>query len=308
MAKRRSCTLWLLCLVLLLLAAGAMADSSYALKIANIHDVVIGNYCTVPITIESVGETGGDTIRLGGVDLLIGYGDRVTFITASPGVFMNDCEWEYFIYRFIGSGYPGCCVDCSPVSLIRMTAIADIINGAPQPSCFYPDQTPIELVRLTFQAGTQTTGSFFSPINFYWTDCGSNALSDSSGYDLLIADNVFDTILSLIIPGPPCGGPEDSCYDSGAIRKVDFYNGGVTRRCGDVQCLLGDINLDGVAYTIADAVLFVNYFIWGLPAFIINLEQQIEATDTNCDGIVLSVADLVYLIRVITGDAVPCSY
>ncbi len=37
--------------------------------------------------------------------------------------------------------------------------------------------------------------------------------------------------------------------------------------------------------------------------FRINVEGQIAATDVNADGLTLSVADLVYMIRVVTGDA-----
>jgi hypothetical protein len=60
-----------------------------------------------------------------------------------------------------------------------------------------------------------------------------------------------------------------------------------------------------VVNEIADATVFVNYFIYGLSAFVINVEGQIAATDVNADGIALTVGDLVYLIRVIVGDALP---
>ena len=39
--------------------------------------------------------------------------------------------------------------------------------------------------------------------------------------------------------------------------------------------------------------------------FNVNVAGQIAATDVNADGLTLSVADLVYLIRVIVGDALP---
>jgi hypothetical protein len=39
--------------------------------------------------------------------------------------------------------------------------------------------------------------------------------------------------------------------------------------------------------------------------FTINLQGQIAASDVNADGLTLSVADLVYLIRVVVGDAAP---
>ncbi|HQL23930.1 MAG TPA: T9SS type A sorting domain-containing protein, partial [candidate division Zixibacteria bacterium] len=48
-----------------------------------------------------------------------------------------------------------------------------------------------------------------------------------------------------------------------------------------------------------------NYFVYGLGVFTINVEGQIAATDVNADGLALSVADLVYLIRVVVGDALP---
>ncbi len=69
---------------------------------------------------------------------------------------------------------------------------------------------------------------------------------------------------------------------------------------------LGDINLNGTAYEIADAVMFSNYFIVGARAFPDGQEDPaLAASDVNRDGIVPSVADLVYLIRVITGEANP---
>jgi len=48
--------------------------------------------------------------------------------------------------------------------------------------------------------------------------------------------------------------------------------------------------------------LFSNYFVYGLGVFTVNPAGQIAATDINADGLVLSVADLVYLIRVVVGD------
>jgi hypothetical protein len=69
----------------------------------------------------------------------------------------------------------------------------------------------------------------------------------------------------------------------------------------------GDLNLNGLAYEIADAVLYSNYFISGPSVFTINIAGQTAASDVNADGSPLTVADLVYLIRVITGDALPIS-
>jgi hypothetical protein len=68
----------------------------------------------------------------------------------------------------------------------------------------------------------------------------------------------------------------------------------------------GDINLNGLANEVGDAVLFTNYFVFGPSVWDPVWEDvQILATDINNDGIVLTVADLIYLIRIITGDEQP---
>jgi hypothetical protein len=90
-----------------------------------------------------------------------------------------------------------------------------------------------------------------------------------------------------------------------AIRCIDFRNGGIDIICADDIDLRADLNLNGIANEIADAVVFTNYFIYGLDAFTINVEGQTAASDANADGIPLSVADLVYIVRVITGDVLP---
>jgi len=67
----------------------------------------------------------------------------------------------------------------------------------------------------------------------------------------------------------------------------------------------GDINLNGVANEIGDQILFVNYFLHGSSVFTTNREAQIEATDVNGDGEELSLADFVYLLRIVCGDIQP---
>jgi hypothetical protein len=61
----------------------------------------------------------------------------------------------------------------------------------------------------------------------------------------------------------------------------------------------GDINLNGVPNEIADAVMLSKYFVYGLDVFHINQPAQVAATDVNADGLTLSVADLVHLIRIV---------
>ncbi len=106
-------------------------------------------------------------------------------------------------------------------------------------------------------------------------------------------------------------GAIDSCMLGEAPGKprpercVDYIDGGIDIICPDSIDARGDVNLNGIPNEIADATVFVNYFIYGLSAFTVNVEGQTAATDINADGIVLSVADLAYLIRIIVGDCLP---
>ena len=70
----------------------------------------------------------------------------------------------------------------------------------------------------------------------------------------------------------------------------------------------GDVNRNDIPYDLGDAMVFNQYFIYGLPAFRINVAEQIAATDVNCDGYTLSVADLVMLQQIIAGyqEPPPC--
>jgi hypothetical protein len=69
--------------------------------------------------------------------------------------------------------------------------------------------------------------------------------------------------------------------------------------------LRGDINANGVAHEVADAVMYSNYFINGLSAFGNHVDASIASSDVNADSLTLSLADLVYLVRVLAGDALP---
>jgi hypothetical protein len=148
-------------------------------------------------------------------------------------------------------------------------------------------------------------------------DCGDNTLSDETGNWLHLGIRVYDfegnEITDPILFG--YSGPEWACFDTvyasdqtfknAPIGSIYFRNGGVDIICPEDIDDRGDVNMNGVINEIADAVVFTNYFIYGLAAFTINVQGQIAATEINGDGYVLTVADLVYLVRVIVGDAQP---
>jgi len=75
----------------------------------------------------------------------------------------------------------------------------------------------------------------------------------------------------------------------------------------DCQPGSGDVNLDGQAFSVADAVVLTNYFAEGMSAFVVDKDRQIAASDVNGDCVAPALADLVYIIHTITGEAKPVS-
>jgi hypothetical protein len=250
--------------------------------------------------------------EIGGYDLLIDYDQTaLSFVNAEAGQMLLDCGWEYFVYRHGPNGNcgPGPC----PSGVVRMVALAETNNGANHPGCF---DALGEMAKLTFLVTDDRTFECqYAPIKFVWYDCGDNGFSSVTGDTLFISRYVY-TFDGMEISDPTAEFPTfygaNSDCDTALgddkpdpIRAVDFTNGGVDIICADSIDARGDINLNELAYEVADAVVFTNYFVHGLSAFHVNVDGQIAATDVNADGITLSVADLVYLVRVIIGDASP---
>jgi hypothetical protein len=260
--------------------------------------------------------------QLGGFNILIAYdASALSFQKAKEGerfyvdpVGTGECKWEYFTYRF---GAEGNCGNACPSGLLRVIGIAETNNGDNHPFCFAPTPLPTPMFHLDFLVSNdRTLECQCIPIRFFWTKCDDNSLSDKTGDRLLISMGVFEGLfpdidVHNVAVGYPTylGAQNEDCFIGSQTkepyREIDFVNGGIQVACADSIDARGDINLNDVAYEIADAVLFSNYFVHGSSVFVKNPQGQIAATDVNADGIALSVADLVYLIRVVVGDAVP---
>ena len=238
------------------------------------------------------------------------------------GDFFTACGWEYFTYRYGANG--NCGGGGCPSGIVRIVGMAELNDGANHPDCFdNSGNGETQLALLNFLvANNYTLECQYLPIRFIWYDCGDNALSSVTGDTLLLSRNVYDYVGSggmdtyVLLDEEPVfpgyyGAMDECFYGSGfpdkplPIPHVDFYNGGVDVICSDSIDAPGDINLNGIAYEIADAVMFTNYFIEGLGAFGDHVDGSIAASDVNKDGIALTVSDLVYLVRVVVGDALP---
>jgi hypothetical protein len=298
----------------------------YQILIVKIHDQLQGHHAYVPVKKMEGSED------MYGFDFLIGYdASALAFISATKGPHLVATEWEYFTYRY---NWNGNCGNGCPSGLLRVVAIADENDGPNHP--VLPDALQVPngatLFTLDFLVSNDyNLGGQYVPINFYWMDCGDNTIAFHSG--TAIDPLEILTAMSLGVfhyngdPGmlpfagfyevtdpywgfPTYYGAQVECFQQAGQKPppvpfIYFFGGGIDIIPPEEIDKRGDVNLNGVANEIADAVVFVNYFIYGASAFTINFEGQKAATEVNGDGIALTVADLVYLIRVIVGDALP---
>jgi hypothetical protein len=186
----------------------------------------------------------------------------------------------------------------------------------------YSTSGPGELARIIFSVSNDYNyAGEFAPVRFYWCDCRSNELFENSLDWVLLGRDVFDQAGNRLSDSSETfgyGGPEDDCLDTTSaelqsegfkhIPAIDFHGGGIAIipvEVIDDGCRAGDINNNYHPYEIADAVVLANYFIYGPSAFTINFQCQKNASEINGDGVPLTLADLVYLIRILDGDALP---
>jgi hypothetical protein len=276
----------------------------------------------------------GATWPVAGFNFLIQYdAGALVFQKATAGTFLSDCAWEYFSYRL--GATDDCGADHCPPGVLRIVALADQTDGNPadHPDCYTNDgvigegggsSTSTELARLTFQImDDPDVGCTFAPVRFLWNECGDNVLTSAIGETQLISRQVYDfsgndgfdepvfidiTGLDNALP-TLTGAPSPECetnpvYDN--VRGIDCYDGGVDIICTDSAWnRIGDINCNGRKFEVADAIMYANYFLYGLSAFGSHIDCSISAGDVNHDGRWGTLADVVVLIRIVIGDVNP---
>ncbi|MEZ5357992.1 MAG: T9SS type A sorting domain-containing protein [Candidatus Zixiibacteriota bacterium] len=292
----------------------------FMVKIEKYHDVYQGQYTNLPIKMIAASET------MGGFDFLIHYDESIlTFTQASLGDHLVECNWEYFTYRHSWNG--NCGTGC-PSGEIRLVGLAETNNGPYHPdySCInIASNNDAALVNLQFYVTSDVNANGqFAQVKFFWMDCGDNTISVVSGDTLAVSRNVYnyygengtDTYVDVTDTDtdfPTWYGAPETCitqFTPGTdkippVRFVDFYNGGIDIIDKDKIDDRGDINQNGISNEIADAVMLTNFFIYGESAFNNHVAASLAASDINADGTPVTIADLVYLTRIIVGDAQP---
>lgn len=234
-------------------------------------------------------------------DLLIEYPPwAMTFESASEGELLLDCEWELFWYQEVDT------------NLIHLSILADYEGNGHTPTCFLAGSEGT-LAELTFTVTEDpSAGCHYLPVVFYWSECTDNHVRLTDDETCLVSNDVRSREGVLLSPAdslPGYSGIPDSCLTEipcfTRLRMVDFQHGGVDVVCADSIDDRGDLNLNNISNEIADWVLFANYFMYGLSVFVIDLEAQVATSDINNDGLYLTFRDIVYIHRIITGDALP---
>lgn len=275
-----------------------------------------------------------NVIKLDKVSVMMGHHDRVSirklfesapirsfdfafssdsgvlaFLSAEPGSLFIGAEWEYFgaeSSTVLNGG------EQDPLGVVRIRGkVADKYE-------FGGDAG--ELLRLRFRMPIgEKYDCAFLPVRFVWQTCGDNTLTLRDSDSVLACRTIFDGDYwsSGNLTGEDCnkdrkyhnGGPCQDCpavSGTKASSVIDFANGGFDMACPDDELWTrGDLNLNGIPYEVADAELYGDYFLIGPGVLNSEYQENPEKSDTNNDGRPLTIADLIFLARIITGNAYP---
>lgn len=290
-------------------------EPTYRVTIKTVHNVIQGGPANVHITLDNCDSY--EINPIAGFDFLIQYDSPALSITgATEGKFFLENEWEYFTYGF---GQTDSCNSNCPTRTFRLVAIAEINDAMHHPSGFTNSAPGSDvLVTLHFQvSNNRNLECHYSPVRFYWADCGDNAFASPDG-SLISSRYVYENSTDCFgddgassVDNPNAAFPTllgvPSACPTEPLRRIDFRNGGVEIICAGIIDARGDMNLNGISNEVSDAELLADYLVHGPEVFSINIDGQTAASEVNGDGIPLTLADLQYMIRIITGDQIPRS-
>ncbi len=271
----------------------------------NNHNVGIGGIADFDILLERI--SSGSAFDE--FDFLLAYDpELLTLVSAAPGALITNCGWEYFNYQSLGIS-PG-------VVVVRIVARADQPQIPGTPTCFLENSEGV-LANIRFVASTNIADPCQThSMRFYWNECDDNHLSSATGDTIHVSYSVCAASLdTCVVSGqaslPTFDGASDDCVASliegqNPLRSLTFFNARFDIGCTDTIDAPGDLNINGIGYELADYELYTDYFFEGFAAFNPNpifRQAQIAASDANQDGRVLTFQDLVYMHRVVIGDA-----
>lgn len=293
------------------------------------HPVLAQNTGVIPFALKIESRTNalpGDTISLNiikiagseeahGFDLMIGFDQtKLSDPYISQGELYDipgEFEWE--MLDLDTGPFPECEPGGCPSGLIAITSMADTNDGLPHPKTdpetgrikVIPDNTVLFTVHFQV-ADYLDPAEQFIPIFFFWTLCSDNQIAFTFEYDgILEIRSAFS--LSVFDPYDSYGwinitdnnsqfptnqgAPDDCIFMERSERLCDFFNGGLSWGCGDV-------NSDG-RINILDIIFVINLKYKDGP-----LPNTPEFADFNNDTSI-DILDVIFLINYIYKDGPP---
>lgn len=261
--------------------------------------VLNGQTVTVGLRTALSYDAAGRMDSLGFLDLHVAYDNSVlSFLGAQPGPTIQ--QWEWFTYRhsFVDS-IPG------TAGVVNILAMRDLDNGPDvHPEGQHLPEGILAELHFYVTADRSHTGECAS-VRFAVLDCFDNYFVTPS------ADRVFvpDLEIGSIFIGPDHNTSD--CHflhgdDDATVEEVLALRSGKVciEEPMDDRPLIGDLNLNGVAFEVADAVILANYLTNGESALDpdpFRRAWQIEAGDIDGDGVPLTEADYNEMVRIIEG-------
>jgi hypothetical protein len=285
--------------------------------------VAPGDYLQGHFAYVSIVRTHG-TERLGDFNLLVSYDSRVmTFVSAEIGKELSAGHgWTDFVAFLEHSE------DCSPEGAVKSLRLAAKVDpsriAAESLNCRLPDSCVIVTIKF-LTTNDRIYQCAVSPVRFSWHDCDDNTFLLGSSDSILLSRRVYDSPFfekytdrpivaditdrdcgSAFRSGGVCSQCDSSRDAWKRVKAVDFHDGVVSLVCDGEIDAYGDLNLNGIASEIADCRLLSNALLNGvnvLPR--LGRAEAVYSSDANRDGRCMTIADLVYLQRIIIGDALP---
>ncbi|MFH2056082.1 MAG: hypothetical protein ABIJ61_09000 [bacterium] len=299
----------LITLLMLLLATLAPAakpagplPEPFTVQIDCLQEQIQGHYITIPI------RKLGESPAIAGFELLIQYDHRLLlfFQGCTPAELLQQHGWQHLECRFVDPNQTGVEKDNG---FLFIQAVADDPDSAGAGSPIADESG--ELLELKFYlTNDRTYDCHFSPIRFVWSNEMDNRFWRSDGRTFIVGQEAQDfNWRELRDAGNEyfkidTFGETDSVsaqplsqQDNSALAVVVFQNGGAATYGGCTFDRRGDMNLNGIDDEREDVELYTSYFMEGLSVFDISVDGQTAASETNKDGLPLTVADLVYLMR-----------
>lgn len=290
------------------------------------HSATAQNREVIPFSIKIESKTNGlpgdvisfEIIKTGGTeeahafDFMIGYDQSKLYnVFADYGeIFVTPGDFEWELLAIDKGPFADCEQGGCPSGLVEITSMAETVNGPHHPKLdpatgkikVIPDNTVLFSVNFKI-ADYLDPAEPYVPLFFFWTLCSDNQIAFTYEYDgpfdirSAFSRSVFD---SDGLPGwleitdhnsqfPTNLGAPDECFTSEfSERLCDFFNGGFSWGCSDV-------NSDG-RINILDIIFLINLKYKDGP-----LPDIPEFADLNNDSS-LDILDIIYLLNYIYKD------